>query len=173
VNNQGWLRDKLFDLASEVQEGCIVELGAFHGAGTIRLARGARAGYGAQVYTIDDYTAIGNWFGKLYKKGGKEIFRKNIREANVEVQLISKTFDAAVLSWHEPIGLLYWDPGARNRFWSDWLNWYKHIVVGGVAVLKDAGHGDLGATKSVGTICSAGLFVEEEHVGGVTILRRV
>ena len=63
--------------------------------------------------------------------------------------------------------------GMKNRFWHDWLDWSKHIIRGGVAVIKDTSKGDLGATKRIPEICEAGLFVEEEHNGGVTILRRV
>ena len=171
--SQRWLRDKLFDLASEVQKGCIVELGTFHGAGTIVLARGARAGYGVQVYTIDDYTERRGWIGESYVPKDKWIFKKNMRDAKVEATLIQKDIHEAVFGWHEPIGMLYWDTGAKNRFWLDWLDWNKHIVRGGVAVLKDAGHGDLGVTERIREICSTGVFVKEDHVGGVTILRRV
>jgi hypothetical protein len=173
VSHQQWLRDKLFDLASEVQEGCIVELGTFHGTGTIVLARGARAGYGAPVYTIDDYVNKQGWIGEPYRAEDKQIFRDRIKMARVEVTLIQKEVHEAALGWHEPIGMLYWDTGGKDRFWLDWLDWNKHIVSGGVAVIKDISTGDLGATERIQEICSAGLFVEEEHEGGVTILRRV
>ena len=173
MSHQQWLRDKLFDLASEVDNGCIVELGAYRGAGTIILARGARVGHGAHVYTVDDYTAIGKWNREFYGRDNKEIFRNNIKNAKVEVQLIDKTFDAAALDWHEPIGMLYWDAGAKGRFWHDWIAWYRHIVRGGVAVIKDISSGDLGATKRMENIVASGLFEEEDYVGGVTILRRL
>jgi len=61
----------------------------------------------------------------------------------------------------------------KNRFWHDWLDWSKHIIRGGVAVIKDTSEGDLGATERIHEIRSAGVFVEEDHEGGVTILRRV
>jgi hypothetical protein len=171
--NQQWLRDKLFDLASEVQEGCIVELGAFHGNGTILLARGARAGYGAQVYTVDDYTAKRGWVNESYVPEDLSIFKDRIRMARVPIILIKKSFHEAAHHWAEGIGMWYWDPGMKNRFWHDWLDWNKHIIRGGVVVIKDAGDGDLGATERIREICSAGLFVEEDYVGGVTVLRRL
>ena len=171
--SQRWLRDKLFDLASEVQKGCIVELGTFHGAGTILLARGARAGYGAHVFTVDDYVAKTGWIGEHYVPEDKQIFKDRIRMARVQVTLINKALHEAANNWYEPIGMLYWDPGGKNRFWHDWLDWNKHIVRGGVAVIKDTAHGDLGVTERIREICSTGVFVKEEHEGGVTILRRV
>jgi hypothetical protein len=171
--SQQWLRDKLFDLASEVQEGCIVELGTYHGAGTILLARGARAGYGAQIYTVDDYTEKRGWINEPYVPKDKWIFKKNMRDAKVEVTLIQKDIHEAAFGWYEPIGMLYWDPGGKDRFWLDWLDWNKYIVRGGVAVIKDTGNGDLGARERMREICLAGVFEEEECVSGVTVLRRL
>ena len=171
--SQRWLRDKLFELASEVREGCIVELGTFHGTGTILLARGARAGYSALVYTVDDYIAKSGWINEPYGPSDKEIFKDRIRMARVNILLINKSFHEAAHHWVEGIGMWYWDPGIKNRFWHDWLDWNKYIVRGGVAVIKDVSTGDLGATEQVHKIIDDGLFVEEEHEGGVTILRRV
>lgn len=173
MSHQQWLRDKLFNLASEVENGCIVELGTFHGAGTIVLARGARAGYGAPVYTIDDYIEKRGWIGEPYGPKDKAVFRKNIREAGVHVTLIQKDHHEAARFWNEPIGYLGWDSGSKKTFWKDWLEWSKHILVGGVAVIRDTAHGDLGATIRIPEICATGEFVEEEYVGGVTVLRRV
>lgn len=173
MKHQKWFSDKLFDLASEVQEGCIVELGTEHGTGTILLARGARAGYGAQVYTVDDYTAKKGWVGELYGPGDLKIFKYKIKMARVSIILIKKSFHEAAHHWHQPIGMWYWDPGMKNRFWQDWLDWNKHIVRGGIAVVKDAAHGDLGATAVMNTINDSGIFERESFRDGVTVLRRV
>ena len=173
MTHQQWVRDKLFDLASEVQEGCIVELGAFHGNGTILLARGARAGYGALVYTVDDYTAKRGWINEPYVPEDMEIFKDRIRMARVNILLINKSFHEAAHHWAEGIGMWYWDSGMKNRFWHDWLDWNKHIVRGGVAVIKDTGNGDLGARERMREICLARVFEEEECVSGVTVLRRI
>jgi len=169
----GWFEDMLFDLASETTSGCIVELGTFHGSRTIVLARGARAGNGATVYTIDDYTQKTGWIGEFYGPLDKEIFKANIRKAGVVVTLINKEISEAAQSWTEPIGLLYWDLGVKNRFWQDWLDWNKHIVRGGVAVVKDTGNRDLGATATMDTINDSGIFERESFRGGVTVLRRI
>ena len=172
MTHQQWLRDKLFDLASEVKVGCIVELGTFHGAGTILLARGTRAGYSVPVYTVDDYVNKRGWINEPYSTEDKRIFRERVRAARVDVTLINKGFHEAANNWFEPIGLLYWDPGMKNRFWQDWIDWNRHIVHGGVAVVKDTGHGDLGARSRMSEICQVGIFTEEDRACGVTVLRR-
>ncbi|KKK78306.1 hypothetical protein LCGC14_2844920, partial [marine sediment metagenome] len=51
------LANKLTKLASEVTEGCIVELGSYHGKGARALACEAQV----QVYSIDDYTRKRGW----------------------------------------------------------------------------------------------------------------
>ena len=168
-----WFGDMLFGLAEETTSNCIVELGTFHGRGTILLARGARAGNGAKVYTIDDYTQKRGWTEEFYGPLDKEIFKANIRKAGVEVTLINKEISEAAQNWTEPIGLLYWDLGAKNRFWQDWLDWNKHIVRGGVAIVKDTANSDLGATEKIDTIVEAGIFERESFRGGVTVLRRI
>ena len=173
MSHQEWLRNKLFELASEVQEGCIVELGTFQGNGAILLARGARAGYGAQVYTIDDYRYRRGWIGERYGPKNMAIFKDRVRLAQVHVILIKKSHHSAARTWSEPIGYWGWDSGCKERFWKDWIDWNKHIVVGGVALIKDTGYGDLGATKRIPEICETGEFVEEEYMGGVTVLRRM
>jgi len=170
--SQQQLRDKLFDLASEVKEGCIVELGTFHGAGTILLARGTRAGYGVPVYTVDDYVNKSGWIGEPYCVEDKEIFRTNIREAGAAVTLINKGFHEAANNWLEPIGLLYWDPGAKNRFWQDWLDWSVYIVQGGYFVIKDTGCGDLGTWPCIEDILETGEFVRDSTRDGITVLRK-
>ena len=170
--SQQWLRDKLFDLASEVQEGCIVELGTFHGAGAILLAQGARAGYGAQVYTIDDFMSRQGWIGEHYGPKDRAVFRSNVRDAGVHVTHIQQDHRATANRWNEPIGMLYWDSGSKARFWKDWVAWNKHILVGGVAVIKDTVYGDLGATVRTPEICATGEYVQEDYNGGVTVLRR-
>lgn len=168
-----WLADLLFDLASNVEHGCIVQHGTFQGVGAILLARGARAGHGAQVYTVDDYTTKVGWIGETYGPEDLPIFRENIRKANVHVTLIHKDISEAARDWTEPIGLWYWDPGAKNRFWQDWLDWSKFVVSGGVAVIKDTGTSDLGATEKMDSIVSDGDFVRELFRGGTTVLRRL
>ena len=169
---QEWARDMLFDMASETTVGCIVELGAFHGRGSIILARGARAGSGATVYTVDDYTQKTGWYGEFYGPLDKDIFRANIRKADVVVTLIQNTFHKAAQQWTEPIGLLFWDAGVTNRFWTDWLDWSKHIVQGGYFVVKDTERGALGTWPHIEDVLEAGEFVRDSIRDGIIVLRK-
>lgn len=166
----------LYKMAMNTTEGCIVELGTFHGAGTIQLCLGTRAGSNLPVYTIDDYTRKKGWIGETYKPRDRRKFRRNLRRAGVEAFLIKMDIDEAVIGWEAPIGLWYHDVGRvqnrPNRFWSDWIKWNKHILPGGHALIKDTEHGDFGATEKIDLILGTGAW---EHVlfrYAITILKR-
>src|SRR5207249_10441007 len=45
----------LYELARAEQDGCIVEIGTFHGKGTIALGLGARDGAQVPVYSVDPF----------------------------------------------------------------------------------------------------------------------
>jgi len=171
---QKWYSDLLFELASETKTGRIVELGAYHGRGTITLARGSRVGHGARVYTIDDFAYRKDWLGeRVYGPPDKEVFKANIKRANVEITLIHKEISEAAKTWNEPIGLLLWDISAKGRFWTDWLEWGKHIVSGGVAVIKDSDSGYCGTLPHIERILKSGAFeVRNSLRTGVMVLRK-
>lgn len=172
MNHGQWLQKKRFDLASETKEGCIVELGSFRGRGTIVLARGARAGYGAHVYTIDDYTTKRGWANEPYGPKDKAIFIDNLRWAEVTATLIHKDVHEAAHDWDEPIGMLAWDIGVKGQFWQDWNDWSKHVVRGGVVLIRDTMDGRIGTFEKIKTIEAEGVFEKEDFGFGVTILRR-
>ena len=171
--NSGRLAELLFSLAADVREGCIVELGTYLGAGAIVLARGAASGYGAKVYTIDDYIQRRGCLGGTYKPSDKEKFEANVAEAGVDVTLIHKNHLDAAQEWIEPIGYLGWESGDKENLERDWRNWSKHIVPGGIAMLRDNSAGDLGTAEVIKKIVADGVFEVELFEGGVTILRRV
>jgi hypothetical protein len=48
----------LYDLAAEVEDGAIVELGSWRGRSTVALAFGARSGHGARIYSVDPHSEM-------------------------------------------------------------------------------------------------------------------
>ena len=99
---QEWLRTLLYNYAYEARDGCIVELGTYQGTGAAILARGAKEGLGAPVYTIDDYKDKENWIKKPYKNEDKEIFIRKIKTGKLEVKLIQLDFHAASQQFNLP-----------------------------------------------------------------------
>jgi predicted O-methyltransferase YrrM len=163
----------LFSLAADVKDGCIVELGTYLGYGAITLARGAASGYGAKVYTIDDYKDRGGCLGGIYKPSDKKEFEQNVAKAGVDVTLIHESHYDAAQEWNKPIGFLRWDSGDKENIERDWENWSRHIVPGGVVELGDTVKGDLGTIELIEKIVADGVFEIESFEGGVTVLRRI
>lgn len=123
----------LYELAKEARDGCIVELGAWHGGGATALRFGTCAGHNVPVYTVDDHIKRGPFYGPHDKKR----FFECIKTAGVKVTLISKAVEVACKDWEHPVALLFWDVGDTG-LWRDFYSWKRHIVPGGVFAV----HGD-------------------------------
>lgn len=129
----------LYTLAREAKE-TIVELGTYHGTGTIALAIGARDGHHAYVYTVDPFDNNVGWIGEHYTESDRNIFNSNLDLAGItsDVALFREHSECLVQKWGDdiPIDLLFWDIGG-NRLYSDYLKWYRHIAHNGLFVAKD------------------------------------
>lgn len=140
--------DALYHLAQRtIAPGtCIVELGAWHGAGAISLAMGSRAGKGLPVYAIDTFTNRTGWAGEKYCPQDKKRFLSCVAYAGVKVTLIQKDVRKAGKGWGWglPISLLVWDLGwdldmEECRLQGDFDMWGRHIVPTGVFAMVEGG----------------------------------
>lgn len=129
----------LFDMARRVDRGCILELGTYRGLGAVTLALGAQGR--AKVYSLDDYATRTTFNGATYTASDAELARQAIQRANVPVTLLNGEARQMAETWHEPIGLLFWDLGMYGsaddpRIKEDFLAWEKHVLPGGHFVAK-------------------------------------
>jgi predicted O-methyltransferase YrrM len=133
----------LWDLASTVASGVIVEIGSFEGYSTIILAKAAGKGNVDEVYAIDPHT------GRSCEVDGEDSpyegdtwprFNENIRRAGVShvVRGLKLKSEEAVEGWEKSIGLLWIDGSHRYEdVKKDFLLWRRHLVAGGVVVFHD------------------------------------
>ncbi len=170
-----YLAGTLTALAEQVPDGsCIVELGTYHGKGTIALAHGvALSGRDVEVITIDDYKEKKGWIGEIYVPEDALTFYENIKTMGVHFTITHSrmNFDEAVKMWNRPIGLLYWDPGCIDRFENDWNKWSPFIIPGGVFIAKDTAQGHLGTFPVLDQAVSQG-WEKFNYWNGVSFLRR-
>lgn len=131
--------DLLEKLASEVTNGCIVEIGSFRGKSTIRLANGARVS-GCEVYAVDPHDPFndnGTWFGIE----DRAVFLRNILDAGV-ADIVKPVFlksHVAGDGWKELIGLLFIDGDhTYEGVKRDIQCWVKHVVNGGLIAFHDS-----------------------------------
>lgn len=134
---------QLETLASQVDNGVIVELGTYLGYGAIALCTGASV----PVYTIDDYQNRKGWAGEVYYPGDFEIFLRNRSEAGIDVaHLFEDVRNMAGLDYWLKVGgvsLLVWDLGILARLCEDFDAWSPHIT--GKFVVHDTDDNRLGS----------------------------
>lgn len=131
----------LYQLAQQavVPNTCFVELGAWHGAGSISLAMGSRAGRGFPVYAVDTFIHRTGWAGEKYYPQDKKRFLDCVKYAGVDVTLAQMDVGEACKQWTRPISLLVWDLGTENRLATDFNAWKHHVVQAGVFAVVEGG----------------------------------
>jgi predicted O-methyltransferase YrrM len=128
----------LYDLAKNVDNGCIVELGTYHGIGAITLYFGAEAGHGADVFTVDDYKTRSGWAGEVYAAPDQYIYYDNVKKTRAQPLFIKSSFEWLGYTWWPPIGLLFWDAGMpKPAMLKHIREWFPVVVEGGIIYLHD------------------------------------
>jgi predicted O-methyltransferase YrrM len=125
----------LYELARQANAGCIVELGAYHGIGAINLSLGASEGYGAHVYTVDDFRSRKGHSGQTYVPENIERLFQNLAKSGAQVELVNEDLFTAARFWTKPIALLVGDTGDHppEAFFAVWG---RHVIHGGVFAHK-------------------------------------
>lgn len=166
-NGEAFIR-MLYQLAQQVEDGVIVELGSYVGRSAIALAWDATA----PIFSIDDYSNHVDWSGRAYGAENEAAYRRNTAEANVSVALIRKDVQSAGLQWNNPIGLLVWDVSEGNRMFEDWRIWRKFITMGGRALLRDTFDRRLGSDQVIAYEFDRKEFTVDNMQPGLLVLRR-
>lgn len=143
---------------------CVVELGAFRGVGTIALIAGAAAGNQANVWTLDDYVEKKGWIGEPYEPDDEVEFWKHIDECPLEWRkvfkgLIRNEVRIAAKGWNdgcEPVSVLLWDLGMKDRVYDDLEVWMPRVETGGVVCGRDNGQEGLGVKAALEKLASLG-----------------
>lgn len=167
----------LYELAKTAGDGCLVEIGTYHGKGTVALALGSRAGRRAPVYTMDPFVPYsGPLQRRRFGPRDKTTLLRNLLLAGVteEVWLIHTRADQAVAGWNRPIALLFVDgdhsyEGVR----SDFTLWSPFVVPGGVIAFDDSFDPRFGVRQLIGEVLEAGGHERLDVVGKVTAIRKV
>ncbi len=132
----------LFQLAQEVEAGCIVELGTAKGIGAINISLGARV----PVYTVDDRLYHVDCINAVYMPDDEGVFMANLSAVSAKVTPIIGNFIEVASTWTEPVGLLVWDVGEGDML-EDVRAWEDHMLLGSIIAVKDNGTGNSGYAK--------------------------
>lgn len=122
----------IFEMASEVKTGCIVELGTYIGLTAITMALASSV----PVHTIDKYINHQGWTNEDYRAHDRAVFENNLAQSGADVILHVGDAHELAQRWIEPIGLLFWDIGG-SRLADDFQDWQDKVLTGGFWVTKD------------------------------------
>jgi len=155
-------------LASEVDEGCIVEIGSWRGMSTIALAKSAQV----PVYAIEPHEHFVGVLGGMFGPEDRRAFFENLLQAGVveQVRLVNLSSEVVTPGWQLPVGLLWVDGDHRyEAVKRDFECWEPHLR--GLVAFHDTIQPTLGSTQFVDELLGGG-FELVEHVQGTKVLRR-
>jgi FkbM family methyltransferase len=164
----------LYELASAVDRGAIVEIGSYRGRSTAALARGSKDGAGAPVYAIEPHEQFRGVFGGQFGPADRRAFFESMLAADTTdvVRLVNLPCEEAARSWSREIGLLWIDGDhAEDAVRRDFREWEPHVVPGGLVALHDSTSPELGPARIVEEAIGLG-WERVREVGITTVLRK-
>jgi hypothetical protein len=166
----------LFDLASQVSLGCIVEIGSYRGRSTVALALGSLAKSRVPIYAIEPHESFKGVLGGDFGPKDRIEFFKNILRTGVGeiVHLVNLSSEVVSKGWDKEISLLWIDGNHRyEAVKRDFLCWEPFVVKGGLIAFHDSTNLNLGPSKVITESLYTGGFKQIQQVQLTTILRKL
>jgi glycosyltransferase involved in cell wall biosynthesis len=143
----------LTKLASQVDSGCIVEVGSFRGKSSVALSYGARLGKkNIDVYCVEPHKPFtGVYGGEFGPQDRGEFYRAMLATGSFKnTSLINLSSEKVSTNWSEKIALCFIDGDhTYDAVKRDWKCWFEHISPGGIVVFDDAKDPNIGPSKVV------------------------
>jgi len=163
----------LFEAASNVGGGCIVEIGNFRGKSTVALTKGAPEP--VDIFTIDPHK---KWpkSDPTFGPEDRRVLLKNLLDYEVLGQVRPIDLPSGVPSkgWNDPISFLFVDGdhsycGCKR----DFLNWHPHVEPGGMMAFHDANKNHTGVPDVIDEALEDYPYEIVEQTGGIKSLRKI
>jgi hypothetical protein len=165
----------LYELASHVTIGCIVEIGSFRGRSTIALALGSGAGAGVAVYAIDPHEPFLGVLGGQFGPADRGAFLKNLLAAGVTdiVRVVNLSSEVITGGWSTPVALLWIDGDHRyDAVKRDFEQWEPFLMPHALIVFHDSLDPDLGPYRVIAHALSSTRYEQIDQLDLTTVLRR-
>lgn len=159
----GWLEvdeaERLFELARQVTDGCIVEVGSYRGRSTAALALGSQAGGGAPVYAVEPHEAFTGVYGGKFGGPDRELFMRTMLALGLAgtVRLVNLSSEIVTPGWARPVALLWIDGDHRYEgVRRDIDCWRPHLLPTATVVFDDAVDPDIGPARVIAELEAEG-----------------
>lgn len=165
----------LYDLARQLERGCIVEVGSAQGQSTVALALGSCAGGGRPVFAIEPHEHFRGVLGGVFTPGNRAKFFRNMLRCEVSeiVRLINLSSEIVAPGWNLEVGLLFIDGDHRYPSVSrDFECWYPHLLPDGLVVFHDSLDETIGPRRVIAEALERRLVERVNVVGRSTVLRK-
>jgi hypothetical protein len=164
----------LYELALEVRQGCIVEVGAYRGRSTVALGRGSLDGHRVPVFTIEPHQTFTGVLGGRFGPADAGAFYRAILETGCYhvVRLVSLSSEQVTAAWSWPVALLWIDGDHRYEgVGRDFDSWRPHLVPGARVVFDDADDPTIGPHRLIAELLGTGAYETIRTFGKITVLR--
>jgi len=166
----------LFNLASRISSGCIVEIGSYRGRSTVALASGSMTGSRVAVYAIEPHESFTGALGGVFGPQDRKEFFKNVLRTGVGeiVRLVNLPSKVVSKGWDKEIALLWIDGDHKyEAVRRDFDCWEPFVVKGGIIAFHDSKDPELGPSKVIDEAISSRKFKQICQIDETTVLEKL
>lgn len=168
-------------LASECEEGCIVEVGSFRGKSAVALAWGVRqmrnaAASRPEIFCIEPHRPFTGFYGGQFGPEDRGAFYSTMGSTGAfqEVALVNLSSEEVTPAWRREVGFLFIDGDHRYEgVKRDFDCWDPHVRQGGIVAFDDAKDPKCGPYRLVQEILAEGRYDLDQREGKIVVLRKL
>lgn len=165
----------LYNLAKEVNSGCIIEVGSYRGRSSVFLGKGSLDGANVPVYAIDPHKPFIGVLGGIFgPKDRTEFYRAMLDHGCSEVvSLINLSSECFSPLWNIPISLL-WIDGDHSYagVTKDFGCWLPHLETTARIAFDDATDPELGPRRLIDELIKSNRFEEIMNIGKIIVIQQ-
>ncbi len=164
-------------LAGRVADGCIVEVGSYHGKSAVALAFGVRdRGLQIPIFCIEPHRPFAGFYGGQFGTQDRGAFYETMRRTGAfhEVALVNLSSEDVAPTWALSIGLAFID--GDHHYASvrrDFECWDPHVVLGGLIAFDDAIDDACGPSRLIAEIVATRRYRVVESAGKIVVLQKL
>jgi MMP 1-O-methyltransferase len=164
----------LYDLARQVQSGCIVEVGAYRGRTTVALGRGSLDGHRVPVFTIEPHQTFTGVLGGRFGPADAGAFYQAVLTTGCYhvVRLVSLSSEQVAPGWRLPVALLWIDGDHRYEgVRRDFESWRPHLSADARIVFDDTDNPAIGPHRLIAELLASGGYEKVQELDKMTVLK--